>query len=82
MAMSIRTLLLVASDWWYEFSAMSFQKNIDRSLQPQHQEITHFYQLAMLLFGEMALWRLQFDRMDSTEVHSITRLVIVHLIDI
>ena len=35
----------------------------------------------MLLFGEMALRCLQFDRMDSTEVHSITRLVIVRLID-
>ena len=81
MAMSIKKLLLVASDWWYGFSAISFQSNIDRSLHPQHQEITHFYQLAMLLFGEMALWRLQFDRMDNTEVHSITRLVIVPLID-
>ena len=35
----------------------------------------------MLLFGEMALWRLQFKRMDNTEVHSITRLAIVRLID-
>ena len=35
----------------------------------------------MLVFGEMALRRLQFDRMDSTDVHSITHLVIVRLID-
>ena len=35
----------------------------------------------MLLFGEIALQGLQFDRMNNTEVHSITRLVIVRLID-
>lgn len=35
----------------------------------------------MLLFGEMALRSLQFERMDNTEVHSITRLIIVRLID-
>lgn len=35
----------------------------------------------MLLFGEMALRRLQFERMDNTEVQSIKRLVIVRLID-
>ena len=35
----------------------------------------------MLVFDEMALRRLQFERIDNTEVQSIRRLVIVHLID-